>query len=87
MNDPTPDGMPDQPGPTGARQGDTAAATPHDSEPAKTNPSCHQPTGRQDPGHGRDTHIDRPSPAATLLMTTDPSTFATLLDTLTDWDA
>lgn len=86
MNDPTPDGIPDLPGPTGARQGDTAAATPNDSDPAKTTPSGHPRTAYPRPGQ-RDTHIDQPSPAATLLMTTDPSTFATVLHTLTDWDA
>ena len=78
MNDLTPDGMPDLSGPIGARHGDTAGAPTLSGQEHADQP-CH--------GCSPDGRLDRLSPAATLLMTTDPSTFATVLDTLTDWDA
>ena len=75
MNDLTPDGTPDLPGPIGARHGETAAAPTRSGQEHAGQDCC------------PDARVERPSPAARLLMTTDPSTFATVLDTLTDWDA
>ena len=88
MNDLTPDGMPDLRGPIGARHGDTAAApTPNGFGPAAPTRSGTEHTGQPCHGCSPGARLDRLSPAATLLMTTDPSTFATVLDMLTEWDA